>query len=208
LQEGAFCDDELSAEYFGGVLASSRSEIPRDDRGAAILSLVSRLTTFQISAHCIFYYLFKVLFDGKPLSPTIESNVLKMMIFVPRATFFEAMEFSDREDINVLTSHVMFGLRKEELIGVHFAYGAVDNIQRYWVDADCPGLILEPSTLGVELFLWAYGVGNLPVEEYLNCELRCSPIGGITIAPGYRRVKNIEAWQSWLPNNYSLKPTW
>src|SRR6266567_7917518 len=47
LDEGSFCDDELSAEYFGGVLASSRSGVSRDDRGAAFIALLGRLTTYE-----------------------------------------------------------------------------------------------------------------------------------------------------------------
>src|SRR5688500_3074157 len=34
LEEGYFSEDELAAEYFGGVLASSRTTNSRDDRGA------------------------------------------------------------------------------------------------------------------------------------------------------------------------------
>ncbi len=34
LNEGSFCDDELTKEYFGGVLASSRTPLARDDRGS------------------------------------------------------------------------------------------------------------------------------------------------------------------------------
>ncbi|HEX9830777.1 MAG TPA: hypothetical protein VGA94_03730 [Thermodesulfobacteriota bacterium] len=67
LQEGAFCDDELAGEYFGGVLASSRSEISRDDRGAAFISLISRLTSYQIRAHFVFYHIIKNIFDGESL---------------------------------------------------------------------------------------------------------------------------------------------
>lgn len=33
LNEGSFCCDPLTAEYFRGVLASSRSPVSRDDRG-------------------------------------------------------------------------------------------------------------------------------------------------------------------------------
>jgi hypothetical protein len=32
LTDGSFVDDEICAEYFGGVLASSRSQTGRDDR--------------------------------------------------------------------------------------------------------------------------------------------------------------------------------
>src|SRR6266496_693093 len=43
LDDGSFCDDELSAEYFGGVLASSRTGVSRDDRGASFTALLGRL---------------------------------------------------------------------------------------------------------------------------------------------------------------------
>jgi hypothetical protein len=46
LEEGSFCDDELSANYLGGVLASSRSSAPRDDRGATYIALIGRLSTW------------------------------------------------------------------------------------------------------------------------------------------------------------------
>jgi hypothetical protein len=54
LEEGQFCDDELAAEYFGGVLASSKSEVGRDDRGAAFIALIGRLSSYQIRAHFFF----------------------------------------------------------------------------------------------------------------------------------------------------------
>jgi len=51
LNEGSYCDDELAAEYFGGVLASSRTDTGRDDRGARIGKLLDGLSTYQIRAH-------------------------------------------------------------------------------------------------------------------------------------------------------------
>src|SRR6266581_8296847 len=67
LQEGSFCDDELAAEYFGGVLASSRSEIPRDDRGSAMARLVGRLTTYQLRSHFLLYTVIKTAFKGQDI---------------------------------------------------------------------------------------------------------------------------------------------
>ena len=42
LNHGSFSDDELGAEYFAGVLASSRSNTPRDDRGVGYAALIGR----------------------------------------------------------------------------------------------------------------------------------------------------------------------
>jgi len=64
LDDGSFSEDPLAAEYFGGVLASSRSGIPRDDRGVGKAALVTRLSTYQIRAHFIFYKIVKKLYDG------------------------------------------------------------------------------------------------------------------------------------------------
>jgi hypothetical protein len=55
IDEGAFCDDELAASYFGGVLASSKSEVGRDDRGAALAALVGRLSTYELRTHYLLY---------------------------------------------------------------------------------------------------------------------------------------------------------
>src|ERR1700761_7877688 len=54
LEDGAWCEEELQVDYFGGVLASSRSGITRDDRGAYFTSLISRLTTYQLRTHYLF----------------------------------------------------------------------------------------------------------------------------------------------------------
>ena len=54
--DGSFCDDDLTAEYYGGILASSRIGISRDDRGASFLEQVSHLSfyqgSFNIQAPC------------------------------------------------------------------------------------------------------------------------------------------------------------
>jgi hypothetical protein len=55
LDDGSFCDDELAASYFGGVLASSKSEVTRDDRGATLAALVGRLSTYEIRTHYLLY---------------------------------------------------------------------------------------------------------------------------------------------------------
>lgn len=40
LENGAWCEEELRCEFFGGVLVFSRSTISRDDRGAYLANVV------------------------------------------------------------------------------------------------------------------------------------------------------------------------
>lgn len=55
LDEAQVADDELVAEYLGGVLVSSRSEVGRDDRAASIARLVSGLSSYAIRTHYVLY---------------------------------------------------------------------------------------------------------------------------------------------------------
>ncbi len=165
LDDGSFCDDELAAEYFGGVLASSRTEISRDDRGASITALVGRLTTYQIRSHYLFYSVLKKIFDGNNI---LVSNTFtdrdKLETYISFESYIAGMEFSNGEDIGNILSHVMFGLDREKLIENNFEFGATEKIKNFGTG----GIVFIPSTLGIELFLWAHGKGNIPVHKFLE----------------------------------------
>jgi len=56
---GSFSEDELSAEYFGGILASSRSIDGKDDSSIYYLDLIKSLSSKQIHLHYIIYNLLR-----------------------------------------------------------------------------------------------------------------------------------------------------
>ena len=65
IDEGRFCEDELTAEYFGGILASSRTDNDRDDRGVMYMNIIKGLSVYQLRLHYLFYYLLKALEIGR-----------------------------------------------------------------------------------------------------------------------------------------------
>lgn len=158
LNEGSFCDDELSAEYFGGVLASSRSTISRDDRGAALLALISRLSAYQIRAHYILYSVLKKLYDGSEIIMNSYENREKLTTFLPMECFVIGMDFSgaELERLSALNAHVIFGLSRENLIE-NFIYGQPEYIRERYPSAPSRGIIYQPTSSGSELYLWAHG---------------------------------------------------
>lgn len=97
LFEASFCDEPLFQEYFGGVLASSRSEISRDDRGAYFIDLITGLSNYQLRAHYILYHIAKTLFNGANINPSASEGRAEMCIFIPCKTFKEAMSFDEKE---------------------------------------------------------------------------------------------------------------
>jgi len=201
LEEAPFCDDELGAEYFGGVLASSRSEVERDDRGAAFLALIGRLSSYQIRSHYFFYSVVRALYEGMAENLATLDGRQKLKTFVPMQSYALAMEFSGSENLDTILSHVMFGLSREALIEPEFFCGDAKLMMTQHAGIRVPGIMFSPSALGVELFLWAHGKGTLNVNEILNPITTLTADATITTAPGIRSVmfpdktfpKNVQA---------------
>ena len=166
-KEGAFCNDELMAEYFGGVLASSLSEVSRDDRGTFFASIIGALTTYQIRAHYIFYKTLKSLFNGiTDVDITNSKHRNRLEIFIDNDSFNLAMDFSIKENVSIILPSVMSGLAKENLIEREFEVISGEKIARCGGN----GIIFCPTDLGTELFLRGHGKSDLPVIEFLKLE--------------------------------------
>ncbi|CAO3858370.1 hypothetical protein [Achromobacter mucicolens] len=165
LDEGSFCDDELAAEYFGGVLASSRTDHGRDDRGARIAKMLDGLSTYQIRTHYLIYSTVKGLFRDSGLSVNMEGRP-KMQIFLPINGYAQAMEFSEPEaqQFSQIVTHVFFGLHAENLIEGAWQMGSKESLKKIFPKVDEDGIVCQPSALGTELFLWAFGKAEYPLD--------------------------------------------
>lgn len=182
LHEGSFCEDEVGAEYFGGVLASSKTEIERDDRGAHFIELLSRLSSYQIRSHYLFYHVILTLYAGSALNPNLATEVKKMKTYIHMDEYKDGMQFSEEEKPGPLTLHSLFGLRREDLIGEEFGCGSAEVLSKgHMLHPPGPGIVFQPSAYGAELFLWAYGYGNIPLRIFLTEELEFSNISDISI---------------------------
>ncbi|MBI5922157.1 MAG: hypothetical protein HY847_11005 [Betaproteobacteria bacterium] len=169
LDEGSFSPDRLAVEYFGGILASSRSEQGRDDRGARIAKILDSLSTYQLRSHYLIYSSVRALFSGRDIPFNMEGRP-KMQIFVPFSGYFSAMDFNQTEtdQIGQILNHVFFGLHGDSLIEGSWQYGPKDSITKLFAGATDGGIVLQPSALGAELFLWAFGYAEKPLEYILD----------------------------------------
>src|ERR1043165_273309 len=174
LDNGSFCDDELTAEYFGGVLASSRTGVSRDDRGASYITLLSRLSTYQIRAHYCFYHIFKETFDGmrsKAGSITHKEGRKDFEVAIPVSIYETFMGFIDGENGDLIVAHIISGLYKELLIDEWFGIGTGRFVRhRLGPTEFYHELVLSviPTLSGIELFLWAHGKPNLMFTEFFD----------------------------------------
>ena len=172
LDEGSYCDDPLMAEYFGGVLASSRSQVGRDDRGVYWSSLVARLSIYQVRSHFLVYRAIYDRFRNTDFHFGPDDRP-KLTILLPFPEYIRSMEFNQEKEsqVNALLGHIFHGLEKEGLVEA-FSFGDKEFLKkRIGASYDPPeegGSWVQPSNPGAELFLWVHGKGALSPSELLR----------------------------------------
>ncbi len=169
INDGSYNDDPMAVEYFGGVLASSRTESGRDDRGARMASLVDELSTYQLRTHYLLYSTIRETFKDKGYLFNMNDRPL-MELFVPFRPYGHAMGFSEEEKgkTDSILRHTFFGLANDYLIENDFQYGNKESLKARAQHADQGGIVCQPSALGAELFLWAFGCGDHSLSYIFN----------------------------------------
>lgn len=165
IEESMISDDVISLEYFGGVLASSRTELGRDDRGARIAKKISEMSVYHLRTHYLIYSTIIDVFSSSNLSFRIRSECDKMGIFIPLDNYIALMEFSNDEFSysNSIVSNTLTGLIDDDHIASIYGMGTPEELRKHFPRVEIPntrGLICTPTITGAELFLWAFGYGN------------------------------------------------
>lgn len=188
LDNGAWCEEELQAEYFGGVLASSRNESPRDDRGAYYSGIITSLTAYQIRLHYLIYMEIRKLFVGHRFNIGENSDRGQMEIFIPYKTYSDAMAFSEieKKDFVSIMQHSVWGLHNASLVD-SFRYGPQESLVKHFPGIKEGGFILKPSQLGAELFLWAYGYGQYPANTLFDSTITFKEVDSIVLGKVYSK---------------------
>jgi hypothetical protein len=137
--DGSLTDDELSAEYLAGVLASSRSPHGRDNRGVALSTMVNRLSFYTLRMHYIFYTVVRKLLVGSGLQIGIADEARKAQVFIPFSAYTEAMEFEEGEDVDGAMQHALYALLQDDLVRDEYWVGTHEFIRRLFPSAPSSG---------------------------------------------------------------------
>ena len=172
VNEGSYYEDPVALNYFGGVLASSRTEQGRDDRGARIAKVIDNLSTYQIRTHYLLYSTIASIFSRSGNQFGLSRNRAKMQVFLPFDGYATSMMFTEQEWGNPqVLSHIWHGLHADGLIESQWQYGNRKSLEKIFQGVPESGIISQPSSLGAELFLWAFGYGDKPINHILSGEL-------------------------------------
>ena len=162
LEDGSLCDDELMAEYLGGVLAASRTPDGRDDRAVTWSRVITGLSAFQVRAHYLLYREWAARLNGRE---DLDFMKMKTGEFVMR---LESMEFMTRlapeasGDDATIMNHAIIGLENAGLIGSDYGFSnkpVASNLLKR-------PMRVNPSYLGIELYGWALGLPDLHPSEF------------------------------------------
>jgi len=166
LDDAPFCEDEVMAEYLGGILASSWTSDTRDDRGVTHLATIKRLSTYTLRAHCILYTALVSLHYSNDKGFPREGDA----VHIPECYFLEAMAYADGEDKSTTWAHSIVALEREHLAKI----GPAGSAQYYrehpeYISAKRPrrlmqehgGLIFGGTSSGFELFFAACGIASV-----------------------------------------------
>ena len=164
LDDGSWCDDALMQEYLAGILAAGRTAENPDDRGVMWAKLVMRLSAFQIRTHYVLYECARRVLVGSGLVPGDGTRLKSEFLWSPGDEVPTALEVEGRHGKEVF-SHAMLGIEREGLIG-SFATGTVEDLGDalpQWsvgLPKTGSGLVYSLSASGVELYMWALGLGG------------------------------------------------
>lgn len=153
---GSFTDESICAEYFGGILASSRSDEGKDDTGVYYVDLIKSLSSDQLKLHYLIYHSLNKYFTAETsksqLNPGQESELAREAVFL------------SMNELLQITGIVDPG---RDLHAIH-AKGLIGNFQTQGHilsdDRQVPYLKVSPKALGIQL----YAVAHNKLEEWRN----------------------------------------
>lgn len=154
---GAFSEEDICAEYFGGVLAGSRSSDGKSDSGIFYLDLIKSLSSNQLRLHYFIYLSLNRHLVGDPSFKNL--NVAVSEEIQGKPVFFITQELiSMGIDIGV----DLLALYSKGLINI-FSYNTEEHPDKHHLTK------VTPTTLGVQLF--AVAANMLPkFREFVKIE--------------------------------------
>jgi hypothetical protein len=145
---GSFTDEAICAEYFGGILASSRSEDGKDDSGVYYVDIIKSLSSKQLLLHYVIY---------SSLNEILSSNPEKSKLNPGQATELQRESlFLSTNELSKIVDDNDFG---RDLHALH-AKGLIGDFQtgshKLKNEQEVPNLKVSPTSLGVQLYAVAH----------------------------------------------------
>jgi hypothetical protein len=159
---GSFTDESICAEYFGGILASSRSVDGKDDRGIYYTDIIKSLSSQQLLFHYVIYFSLNKLWLEMPAEK--ERPNVGMGTELQNCTVWFATR--ELEALGVDVEKDLIALANKGLIDGNYEAKS----HKLEDGRELPYTKMKPSTLGVQLYAVAHNKlpdwRKLPLEDF------------------------------------------
>lgn len=184
LNEGSFCEDALGAEYFGGLLASSRSE-SMDDRALPYLRLVQNSSVHDLRMHYLFYTLLRRLFlDVRSIDLGKYLDRSAFRVYIPVSVIVPVLHLERNPAVAAVIDDCTLSLSSHALIDSNWLVGPRESLQGAGAEITEAGVIYRPSHLGSKLFLWVNGHPDAAANDLVSSNLTIEELADIHIPDG------------------------
>lgn len=191
MDHGTMCSESISIEYYGGLLASSRTGISRDDRAVPVIEIIKSLSVYQIRTHYVIYQIIRKSFIDSPLKITAECS--KFKVYIPFDIYMQSMNFEENESKEVITQHAMLGLSQKGLITPEFKVGPLQYLHNSENGLNKkiisnPGIVVAGTACGAEVFLFANGHSDCSINDFVSSSVILNDLSQIEIKDGYSKM--------------------
>ncbi|MCM0084102.1 hypothetical protein L4X63_21195 [Geomonas sp. Red32] len=170
LDDARFCEDEVAAEYYGGMLAGSREVTGKDDQCLPYLSKVKQMSVYQIRLHFAFYYEVLRHHKSSQLNMGLGNDLPNAGLLLPHEFLIHLFPPEKLKDYWKLMTHCVVGLSSHGLINT-YSYGEASHLKQRFPNAESDGAYMEPNFTGAELFLWALGVESPNGHDFFQINI-------------------------------------
>jgi hypothetical protein len=179
LDDGSYCDDELMAEYYGGILAAGRTHSGRDDRAITWSGLISSMSSIQIRAHYLLYREWAARLHGiADLNLGDGNQRSKTRMDIELSEFVAALAGDSGLQAEELLSDAIIGLVRIGLLDNIYAFGP--RSPEVAVDSPYENVLrVVSSPAGLELYGWAQGLAGVTAASFPSKAVPFEIDGGI-----------------------------
>ncbi len=166
LWNGAFSDDEVCAEYFGGILASARSEDGKDDSTIQYVDVIKSLSAKQLELHYVIYNCVNKLLlkADKRTNVALSAEIQGVQAWFAQIELAETLKLRIDTDLNILWRVALLSEYRMEAEQLG--------------DRTFPYVLATPTTFGVLLYAAAHNLleewrqfDRMPFGDFANVKL-------------------------------------
>lgn len=184
LEEGSWCDDELMAEYLGGVLAAGRTPSGRDDRAVTWSTLITSMSALQLRTHFVLYREWAHALRGNKEVALTAAPPDRTMMYVNLDDLLVILnEVAPDVSNDAIVTDILTGLIRFSLIqDADYFLGSAAELAKhkpsYYVPPFRNVFAAYPSQAGLTLYGWACGLpGFNPALFVESDELLAENVG-------------------------------